>query len=60
MKIKNKIKITVNGKQMLIISKYSLKKLMEKLKMPINKIAVELNKEIVDKKKNFKNLFKKW
>ena len=51
MKIKNKIKITVNGKQMLIISKYSLKKLMEKLKMPINKIAVELNKEIVDKKK---------
>ena len=29
----------------------SLKNLIEKLKTPINKVAIELNKEIVDKKK---------
>ena len=51
MKIKNKIKITVNGKQMLLIPKYSLNSLIAKLKMPLNKIAIELNKKIIDKKK---------
>ena len=50
MKIKNKIKITVNGKQMQIIPKYSLKNLIAKLKIPLNKIAIELNKKIIDKK----------
>ena len=49
MKIKNKIKITVNGKQMLVIPKISLKSLIAKLKIPINKIDIELNKEIIDK-----------
>ena len=51
MKIKNKIKITVNGKQMQVIPKYSLNTLITKLKMPLNKIAIELNKKIIDKKK---------
>ena len=51
MKIKNKIKITVNGKQMQVIPKYSLNSLIAKLKMPHNKIAIELNKKIIDKKK---------
>ena len=51
MKVKNKIKITVNGKQMLLIPKYSLNSLIAKLKMPLNKIAIELNKKIIDKKK---------
>ncbi|MDC3162576.1 sulfur carrier protein ThiS [Candidatus Pelagibacter sp.] len=51
MKIKNKIKITVNGKQMQVITKYSLNSLISKLKMPLNKIAIELNKKIIDKKK---------
>ena len=51
MKIKNKIKITVNGKQMQVITKYSLNSLITKLKMPLNKIAIELNKKIIDKKK---------
>ena len=51
MKVKNKIKITVNGKQMQVIYKFSIKNLMTKLKIPINKIAIELNKKIVDKKK---------
>ena len=49
MQNKNKIKITVNGKQMLVISKFSLKSLVAKLKIPLNKIAIELNKNIVDK-----------
>ena len=51
MKIKNKIKITVNGKQIQVIPKLSMKNLITKLKMPIDKIAIELNKKIIDKKK---------
>ena len=48
---KNKIKIVVNGKLLTVNSKFSLKNLIEKLKTPINKVAIELNEEIVDKKK---------
>tara|TARA_B100001989_G_C24491507_1_gene439818 strand:+ start:451 stop:669 length:219 start_codon:yes stop_codon:yes gene_type:complete len=48
---KNKIKIVVNGKVLTVNLKFSLKNLIEKLKTPINKIAIELNEEIVDKKK---------
>ena len=51
MKVKNKIKITVNGRQIQVISKFSLKSLITKLKMPLNKIAIELNKKIIDKKR---------
>ena len=47
---KNKIKIVVNGKQMTVNLKYSLKNLIDKLKMPIPKIAIELNREIINKK----------
>ena len=59
MNIKNKIKITVNGKQMQIIPKFSLKSLIAKLKMPLNKIAIELNKKIIDKRKSAKIQLKK-
>ena len=59
MNIKNKIKITVNGKQMQVIPKYSVKNLILKLKMPLNKIAIELNKKIIDKKKISKIQLKK-
>ena len=59
MNIKNKIKITVNGKQMQIIPKFTLKSLITKLKMPLNKIAIELNKEIIDKRKISKTQLKK-
>ena len=48
---KNKIKIIVNGKLFTVNIKFSLKNLIEKLKTPINKVAIELNEEIVDKKK---------
>tara|TARA_Y100000816_G_C25669179_1_gene354821 strand:+ start:43 stop:261 length:219 start_codon:yes stop_codon:yes gene_type:complete len=59
MNIKNKIKITVNGKQMQIIPKLSLRNLITKLKMPLNKIAIELNKKIIDKKRISKIQLKK-
>ena len=48
---KNKIKIVVNGRILTVNLKYSLKNLIEKLKTPINKVTIELNEEIVDKKK---------
>ena len=48
---KNKIKIVVNGKLLTVNVKFSIKNLIEKLKTPINKVAIELNEEIVDKKK---------
>ena len=48
---KNKIKIMVNGKQMTVNFKFSIKNLVEKLKMPIDKVAIELNREIINKKK---------
>ena len=59
MNIKNKIKITVNGKQMQIIPKFTLKSLIAKLKMPLNKIAIELNKKIIDKNRISKIQLKK-
>ena len=59
MNIKNKIKITVNGKQMQIIPKFSLMSLTTKLKIPVNKIAIELNKKIIDKKRISKIKLKK-
>ena len=47
---KNKIKIVVNGKLLTVNLKFSLKKLIEKLKTPINKVAIELNKKIIIEK----------
>ncbi len=55
---KNKIKIVVNGKQMTLNTKFSIKNLIDKLKMPINKVAIELNREIVNKK-NINKIFLK-
>ena len=55
---KNKIKIVVNGKVLTVNSKFSLKNLIEKLKTPISKVAIELNEEIIDKKK-LKKIFLK-
>ena len=59
MKIKNKIKITVNGKQMQVITNFSLRSLITKLKIPINKIAIEMNQKIIDKKSISKIQLKK-
>ena len=50
MKKIKKIKITVNGKIRLIEEKTNLFHLINKLKIPIKKVAIELNQEIIDKK----------
>ena len=47
----NKIKITVNGKISRIKDSLSLLSYVKKLKIPIKKVAVELNEEIIDKNK---------
>ena len=58
MKIKNKIKIKVNGKKVVFDKKESVAMLIKKLKIPINKVAIELNKKILDKKKLSKIMLK--
>ena len=45
-----KIKIKVNGKYANIEKNQVLSKFLKKLKIPINKVAIELNQEIIDKK----------
>ena len=54
-----KIKIKVNGKIKLIKNNTKLSNLIKFLKIPVKKVAIELNKEIVDKKKLEKIIFKK-
>ena len=51
MNIKNKIKIKVNGKKLIFEHNASIEKLTKKLKIPLNKVAIELNNKILDKKK---------
>ena len=58
MRKKNKIKITVNGRQMTVNLKFSLKNLIDKLKLPIKKVAIELNRQIVNKKRISKIILK--
>ena len=50
MKKINKIKIKLNGKFVKIQDKTTLLSLVTKLKVPINKVAIELNQAIVNKK----------
>ena len=51
MKKINKVKINLNGKNRLISSKMSLKSLLNNNKIPVNKVAIEINMEIINKKK---------
>ena len=50
MKKINKIKIKLNGKFIKIQDKTTLLSLLKKLKVPIKKVAIELNQTIVSKK----------
>tara|TARA_B100001142_G_scaffold259374_1_gene261522 strand:- start:378 stop:596 length:219 start_codon:yes stop_codon:yes gene_type:complete len=50
MKKLKKIKIKVNGKIKTIVDKLTLYELINDLKIPITKVAIELNKEIINKK----------
>ncbi len=51
MKKIKKIKIKINGKIKSIIQYSNLYQVLKNLKIPLNKVAIELNEEIVDKKK---------
>jgi len=50
MKKIKKIKIIVNGKKKIIKEKTKLSYLINSLNIPIKKVAIELNQEIIDKK----------
>ena len=45
-----KIKIKVNGKVKSVTDNYKMSDLVKNLKIPIKKVAIELNLEIIDKK----------
>ena len=51
MKNKNKIKIKLNGKKLALNQSSTLFSLVKKLNIPLNKVAIELNRKIIDKKK---------
>ena len=51
MKKIKKIKIRVNGKIKSITQDSNLSIVLKNLKIPLNKVAIELNEEIIDKKK---------
>ena len=51
MQKKNKIKIKLNGKVIQVNKGINLANLINKLKFPLNKIAIEKNNLIVEKKK---------
>ena len=48
--MKKKIKIKINGKIIKIDDKTKISDLIKNLKVPLKKVAIELNKEIVNKK----------
>ena len=48
--MKKKIKIKINGKINRIDDKTKLSDLVKNLEVPLKKVAIELNREIVDKK----------
>jgi sulfur carrier protein len=50
MKKIKKIKIKVNGKVQTITDKSKISDLVKNLKIPMKKVAIELNQEIIDKK----------
>ena len=49
--MKKKIKININGKAKIVSENLKLIDLIKMLKIPIKKVAIELNYEILDKKK---------
>ena len=59
MKNIKKIKIKVNGKFKSIPENFTISDLLNDLKVPLKKVAIELNQEIIDKKRISKINFKK-
>ena len=58
MKKIKKIKIRVNGKVKSISDNYNMLDLVKNLKIPMKKVAIELNKEIINKKNISKIILK--
>jgi len=54
-----KIEIKLNGKAKSIPENYKVSDLVKNLKIPIKKVAIELNQEIIDKKNISKIILKK-
>ena len=46
-----KIKVKVNGKVKAVLNNSKLSDLLKNLNIPIKKVAIELNQEIIDKKR---------
>ena len=59
MKKIKKIEIKVNGKIKYITENYKISDLVKDLKIPLKKVAIELNQEIMDKKNISKIILKK-
>ena len=59
MKKIKKIEIKVNGKLKSIPQNYKISNLVKDLKIPLKKVAIELNQEIMEKKKISKITLKK-
>ena len=51
MKKINKVKIKINGKKCIINPKMTLRNVITRFKIPLDKVAIELNENIIDKKK---------
>ena len=47
-----KIKIKVNGKVKIVLNNSKLSELLKNLNIPLKKVAIELNQEIIDKKRS--------
>ncbi len=59
MKKINKIEIYINGKKTLVDKGIRLSKLIKNFKIPVKKVAIEINQRIVNKKRaNFIDLKK--
>ena len=58
MKKIKKIKIKINGSFKFINDNTNLSDLLKTLKIPLKKVAIELNKEILDKKKLNKQILR--
>ena len=59
MKKIKKIKIKINGKFLMVNENLSLSAFLKQLKIPLKKVAIELNQEIIDKNKKNKIKLKK-
>tara|TARA_B100000941_G_scaffold235024_1_gene177648 strand:- start:267 stop:485 length:219 start_codon:yes stop_codon:yes gene_type:complete len=55
---KNKIKIKLNGKFILVDRSLSIRSLIKKHKIPTKMVAIELNKNILEKSKFSKTILK--